>query len=142
MPVFIEVLLKSRWFVLFARLVLTFVFWSGGLAGILDFQSRALEMHHAGLAPPEVYVVAVTIVELLGTILIVTNRHAWLGAGMLGVFLALTIPIGHPFWTRPEPMRTQEFFVVLEHISLIGGLMVAAVLGHLTDGTRHVKAKS
>jgi transmembrane protein len=29
-----------------------------------------------------------------------------------------------------EPQRTFEFYVVLEHVSLIGGLMVAAALGH------------
>lgn len=44
------------------------------------------------------------------------------------MFLALAIPIAHPFWQMSEPNRTFEFYVVLEHISLIGGLMVAAAL--------------
>ncbi|KXU30491.1 DoxX family protein [Sphingobium sp. 22B] len=132
MPGFIATLLESRWFLLVARLLLTFVFWTGGLAGIFDFSGRVAEMRHAGLAPAELYVVAVTIVELGGTALIVTNRWSWLGAGALGVFLALTIPVGHPFWAMEEPQRTASFFVFLEHVSVIGGLMLAASLGHLT----------
>jgi len=46
----------------------------------------------------------------------------------LVLFLALAIPIAHPFWQMSEPNRTFEFYVVLEHISLIGGLMIAAAL--------------
>lgn len=109
--------------------MLTFVFWTAGLAGIFDFPMKVGEMRAAGLIPPEAFAVAVTAVQLTGSLLIILNRHAWLGAGALGVFLALTIPIGHPFWTLAEPQRTTSFFTVLEHISLIGGLMVVAALG-------------
>lgn len=124
----IETLLRTRWFALAARIILTFVFWSAGLAGILDFPMKVAEMRSVGLPMPELFAMAVTIVQLGGSILIIANRYAWLGAGALGVFLALTIPIAHPFWSMPEPQRTFEFYVVLEHISIIGGLMVAAAL--------------
>ena len=133
MPGLIAILLASRWFLLFSRMLLTFVFWTGGLAGILDFAGRTAEMRDAGLAPPEAYVIAVTIVELAGSALVIANRWPWLGAGALGVFLILTIPIGHPFWAMAEPGRTASFFVALEHMSVIGGLMLAASLGHLTQ---------
>lgn len=122
-------LVRSRWFALAGRILLTFVFWSAGVAGVLDFPAKVAEMRGAGLTPPDAFAVAVTIVQLGGSMLIIANRYAWLGAGALGVFLALTIPIAHAFWTMPEPQRTFEFYVVLEHISLIGGLMVAAALG-------------
>ena len=127
----LAVILESRWFVLLARLALTFVFWTGGLAGIFDFAGRAEEMRAVGLFPAEAFVVAVVITELGGTALVLTNRWSWLGSGILGVFLALTIPIGHPFWTMAEPDRTASFYTVLEHISVIGGLMVAATLGRV-----------
>ena len=44
----------------------------------------------------------------------------------LAIFTALTIPIAHTFWTMQEPMRTLEFYVVMEHITVIGALMVVA----------------
>lgn len=128
MPSIIANLLESRWFTFVARFTLTFVFWSAGLAGLFDFGMKTAEMRAVGLAPAELFAVAVTIVQLGGSAMIVFNRWAWLGAGALGVFLALTIPIAHPFWTMPEPQATFEFYVVLEHVSLIGGLMVAAIL--------------
>jgi transmembrane protein len=129
MPPIIKALLNSNWFPVLARVVLTFVFWSAGLAGIFDFSAKVQEMRSVALAPAEVYAVAVTLVQLGGSCLIIFKRMAWLGAGAIGVFLALTIPIAHPFWNMTEPMRTFEFYVVMEHISLIGGLMVAAALG-------------
>ncbi|AJC83395.1 DoxX family protein (plasmid) [Rhizobium etli bv. phaseoli str. IE4803] len=126
MPNVIATLLASRIFVLFAKLALTFVFWSAGLAGLFDFGAKTAEMQAVGLAPAGVFAVAVTAVQLGGTILIITDRLAWLGAGALGIFLAMTVPVAHPFWTMAGPQRTSEFYVVMEHISLIGGLMTAA----------------
>ncbi len=67
--------------------------------------------------------------QMGGSAAIILNRLAWLGAAALSVFLILTIPIAHAFWSMPEPQSRFEFLVVLEHISLIGGLMVAASLG-------------
>lgn len=93
-------------------------------------------MEAVGLDPSVLFAVAVTALQLGASAAIIFNRGAWLGAGALGVFLALTIPIAHPFWNMPEPQRTLEFYVVLEHISLIGGLMVAAVLAHQTGQNR------
>lgn len=126
MPHAITALVQKRWFGLFARLVLTFVFWSAGLAGLFDFPAKVAEMRAVGLMSAEAFALAVTAVQLGGSLLMLSDRWTWLGAGMLGVFLALTIPIAHPFWTMDDPLRTQEFYIVLEHVSLIGGLMTAA----------------
>ena len=130
MPSILASLLASNWFAALARVVLTFVFWSAGLAGVLDFPEKVASMRGVGLSPPELYAVAVIVVQLGGSALIIFNRQAWLGAGALAVFLVLTVPIAHALWRMPEPQRTFEFHVVLEHVSLIGGLMVAAALGH------------
>lgn len=129
MDKFIISLVRTRWFAFVARIVLTSIFWMAGLFGVFNFEGKVSEMRGVGLEPPELFAVAVTIVQLGGAALIVANRFAWLGAGALGIFLLLTIPIAHPFWTMPEPRSTFVFFVVLEHIALIGGLMVAAALG-------------
>lgn len=128
MPVLIGYILNTAWFRLLARVILTFVFWSAGLFGVFAFPEKVSEMHSVGLAPAGLFAVAVTAVQLGGSALIILNRFAWLGAGALGVFLILTIPVAHPFWQMQEPQRTVSFYTVMEHISLIGGLMVAAAL--------------
>ncbi|HBO5760344.1 hypothetical protein IPC1599_24150 [Pseudomonas aeruginosa] len=69
--------------------------------------------------------------QLLASALIVFNplRLGVVGAIMLIFFTFLTIPMGHAFWREKEgKRRNDEWHVVLEHISLIGGLLFAAVL--------------
>lgn len=120
----IERLTATSWFGFLARTILTFMFWMSGIAKLADFDGGVAEMAHFGLEPPAVFVVATAVTQLVGSALIIANRWTWLGAGMLAVFTALTIPIAHAFWTMEEPMRTVEFYVVMEHITVIGALMV------------------
>jgi transmembrane protein len=122
----LDTLTGSTWFGYLARAVLTFMFWGSGLSKLIDFPAGVAEMTHFGLEPPVAFNLAVIITQLGGSALIILNRWTWLGAGALGVFTALTIPIVHHFWTMEEPFKTMEFHVVMEHITVIGGLMVVA----------------
>ena len=126
MPALIETITTSRAFGFIARTILTSMFWLSGIAKLADFDGGVAEMAHFGLEPAALFNVATAFTQLVGSALIIANRWAWLGAGMLGVFTALTIPIAHNFWAMEEPMRTFEFYVVSEHIAVIGGLMVVA----------------
>ncbi|MCD1263981.1 DoxX family membrane protein [Shinella sp. AETb1-6] len=126
MTALVESITGSRAFGLLARLVLTSMFWLSGIAKLADFSGGVAEMAHFGLEPPALFNIATALVQLVGSALIIANRWTWLGAGMLAVFTALTIPIAHNFWTMEEPMRTVEFYVVMEHITVIGALMVVA----------------
>ncbi|KQS96518.1 MULTISPECIES: DoxX family protein [unclassified Rhizobium] len=126
MPAFIATLVNSRAFGYIARTILTYMFWASGLAKLLDFNAGVAEMAYFGLEPAPLFNIAVAITQLGGSALIIANRWTWLGAGALAVFTALTIPIAHTFWTMQEPMRTLEFYVVMEHITVIGALMVVA----------------
>lgn len=119
-------LLGATWFGYLARIVLTFMFWSSGLAKLIDFNGGIAEMVHFGLEPGALFNVATIIVQIGGSLLIILNRWTWLGAAALAVFTAATIPLAHAFWTMQEPAKTAEFHVVMEHISIIGALMVVA----------------
>lgn len=122
----ISALTGSTWFGYLARTVLTFMFWASGLSKLIDFNAGVAEMAHFGLEPAVAFNIATIITQLGGSILIILNRWTWLGAGALAVFTALTIPLVHHFWTMEEPFKTLEFYVVMEHISIIGALMVVA----------------
>jgi len=122
----IEVLTGSSWFGYLARTLLTFSFWASGLSKLIDFNAGVAEMAYFGLEPAVAFNIATIITQLGGSALVILNRWTWLGAGALGVFTALTIPIVHHFWTMEEPFKTLEFYVVMEHITVIGALMVVA----------------
>ncbi|MCV9997708.1 DoxX family protein [Pararhizobium sp. YC-54] len=126
MPSFIDSLVSSRAFGYLARTILTYMFWASGLAKLIDFNAGVAEMSFFGLEPAPIVNIAVIVIQLGGSALVIANRWTWLGAGALAVFTALTIPIAHTFWTMQEPMKTIEFYVVMEHITVIGALMVVA----------------
>jgi transmembrane protein len=125
----IEELLVSRIFAFCARVVLTFVFWSSGLAKLIDFPGALAEMQQFGVEPAAPMAVAVIFVQLAGSALIITGRLAWLGAGALAFFTVLTIPVAHPFWSLTGEKAFIEMMFVFEHVTVIGGLMLAAILG-------------
>ncbi len=126
MPSFIDSLVSSRAFGYLARTILTYMFWASGLAKLIDFNAGVAEMSFFGLEPASLFNIAVIVTQLGGSALVIANRWTWLGAGALAVFTVLTIPIAHTFWTMQEPLKTLEFYVVMEHITVIGGLMVVA----------------
>lgn len=123
---FITSITATTWFGFLARIILTSMFWGSGIGKLVDFPAALGEMTHFGLNPPAVFAVATIIVQLVGSLLVILNRWTWLGAGALAVFTLLTIPIAHNFWAMEEPFKTIEFYVVTEHISIIGALMVVA----------------
>lgn len=126
MPQIINAILNAGWFGYLARIVLTFMFWSSGLSKLIDFNAGAGEMVHFGLESGWLFNLATIIVQIGGSLLIIFNRWTWLGAGALAVFTVATIPIAHNFWAMEEPFKTIEFLLVIEHISVIGALMVVA----------------
>lgn len=125
----IDHILASSITLVLGRSVLSSIFLLAGIAGLADFGLVHGEMQAAGLPNPAVIAVAVIATQLIGSVLLITNIRglAWLGAGMLSVFLLLSIPLGHPFWKFSEPQRTTEFYIVLEHIALVGGMALAAI---------------
>jgi transmembrane protein len=111
----------------FARVLLTLPFWWSGIAKLLDPASALGEARAFGLIPPLPFAVAVIVVQLVGSALLILGRGAWLGAGALGIFTCLATLIGHRFWIVADPIaRFHERNIFLEHIGLIGGLIVTA----------------
>jgi len=123
-------LLTHPVFLIAAKLVLTAFFWMAGIFGLFNFKVIVQEMVDVNLPSPRFFAVATIACQLLGAGLIIFNPAGlgWLGAGALGVFTILTIPIGHPLWKLPEPKKTHEFHIVLEHVTVVGGRMLAAIL--------------
>ncbi len=125
----VDSIVESRAFQILSRIVLTLPFWGAVIEHGIRFNAWVGTMAHFNLNPPVVFAVFTLLTLVVGTGLVVfTNKWAWLGAGVLGVFTFLTIFIAHAFWTMKDPEAHTEFYTVLEHVALIGGLMVMATL--------------
>jgi transmembrane protein len=129
MPRFVSAILESPVVSLVARVLLTLMFWSSGIAKILDWKGGLGDMAHFNLNPPAAFNLATLVVQLVGSFLVIfVGRFAWLGAGMLAVFTALTIPIAHHFWTLTGHDATNEMYTAVEHVSIIGALILVSML--------------
>jgi transmembrane protein len=125
----IAALLRGPAFGPVARTVLTTPYWFAGLYKLTHWPDALGEAAHFGLKPAGLVVALTVIVQLGGSVLLILGRMSWLAAGALGVFTALATLIAHPYWTVADPAeRFHALNTFLEHIGLIGGLMVAAAL--------------
>jgi transmembrane protein len=134
MPNVIMKLLDQNWCMVLARIVLTFAFWGSGLSKLIDFQGGVAEMTQLGFSQPVLINVLTVITQLGGSALIILNRWTWLGAGALGVFTALTIPLVHNFWAYTGPEAIARFHVAGEHVTVIGALILVSILSRYSGG--------
>jgi transmembrane protein len=112
-----------------ARIVLCLPFWWSGLAKLIDFSGGAAEMAAHGLEPGWLFNALTIFVQLGGSLLVILNRWTWLGAGALGVFTGLASVLAHQFWTLDGVERFREFNTFLEHLSIIAGFVLVAMIG-------------
>jgi uncharacterized membrane protein YphA (DoxX/SURF4 family) len=128
-PAPIARLLGTRRFSTLGAALLTLPYWTSGIAKLFDLDGALGEARHFGLEPAALVVGLTIAVQIGGSLLVILRRQAWLGAGALCVFTTAATLIAHPFWQVADPIaRFHERNTFLEHVGLIGGLMLAAVL--------------
>jgi uncharacterized membrane protein YphA (DoxX/SURF4 family) len=127
-PDWVDAILDWRWTWPIARLGLTALFLLAAAIEILDFQDAAAAQEHVGLHPGWAWAIVTITVQLVGSTIIISGRHVWLGAGILAVFTGATEFVAHRFWELSgvaEFQARNEFF---EHLGLIAGLVMVALL--------------
>src|SRR5262245_13008412 len=95
---------------------------------ISDLHSAVLEHEHFDLRPGLPWALLTITVEISGPLMILSGRYAWLGAGMLGVFTGLANLLANRFWEMTGAARFAATNGFLEHIALIGGFILAALV--------------
>ncbi|MGH8788418.1 MAG: DoxX family protein [Cupriavidus necator] len=114
----VQPLLRSRWLFHVGAALLTYIFWWSGITKVFDFTGAQAEMFHFGLNPPSLFAVAAIIVQLGGSLLIISgSRWAWLGAGSLATFNLSTIPLAHRYWAMEGTLAFLEKALVQEHVT-------------------------
>jgi transmembrane protein len=124
----VDTILLERWLFLAGRIAITFMFWFAGLGFLVDFPGAVETVRGYGLEPAVPFAALTVLVLLAGAALVIDGRLAWLGAAMLALFTLATIPLVHHFWTMTGLARTQALLESEEHISVVGGLILTAIL--------------
>jgi len=120
--------LGAAWTAAAARVVLCLPFWWSGLAKLFDFAGGTAEMASQGLPAPALFNALTILVQLGGSALVIANVWTWLGAGALGVFTVLATLLAHRFWTVDGPERVPQLNAFLEHLSIVAGFVLVAIL--------------
>lgn len=127
-PGWIAAILDSRATWLFARVALTLPYWWSGIDKALHPQAALAEV--GGLLDTSIplpFYIALLILQLGGSLLVIFNRGAWLGAGALGAFTLIVTLIAHAFWKANGAVRFAEMNTFMEHMALIAGFVFAAM---------------
>jgi uncharacterized membrane protein YphA (DoxX/SURF4 family) len=121
-------LLEAPWLALVARVLLTSAYWWGGFAKLGDFRGAVAEAAAFGLPAPALVAAITVALEVGASLAIIVGRGTWLAAGALGVFTLIASCLANAFWTMQGIERFHALNSFLEHLGLIGGLMLAAML--------------
>jgi uncharacterized membrane protein YphA (DoxX/SURF4 family) len=127
-PAWVSMILRWPGTWLLARAGLVCAFLVGGLTKVMDFPGAIAEQAHFGLHPPAVWAAMAVVVELGGSIFILVNRLVWLSAGALGVLTLVASLVAENFWSMQGHARFVALNSFLEHLGLIGGFVMAAII--------------
>jgi uncharacterized membrane protein YphA (DoxX/SURF4 family) len=127
-PQFVQSILEYQWTWPIARLALVVYYLVSGVGKIADFRGGVSEMAQAGMPAPAAMTVLSIFVELTGSVLVLTGRWVWLGAGMLGVFTATGAVTAHAFWRESGQARLEAIAVFLMHLGLVAAFVLCALV--------------
>ena len=134
---FVDAILDWRWTAFLARLALVGAYLLGGIVKASDWSAAVAEQAHFGMHPATFWAALTIAVEIIGSLLILSGRLVWLGAGMLGVFTLFAAITANAFWAMPAGqarfMATNAFF---EHLGLIGGFALVAIVAKAAQRNR------
>jgi uncharacterized membrane protein YphA (DoxX/SURF4 family) len=126
-PRWISAILAWPWTWRAARAALVSAFLVGGVTKLSDFTAAIAEQEHFGLHPGWLWAALAILVELSGSLLVLSGRFVWLGAGGLGVLTAIAMLTANDFWTMAGHERFMELNAFFEHLGLIAGLVLVSM---------------
>ena len=132
----VDNILDRHWLLVWGRVAITFMFWFAGFGFLLNFPGAVAMIRSYALEPAQLIAGLMVFVLLAGSALVIEGRLVWLGAGILSVFTLATIPLIHHFWTMTGDAAVQARLESEEHLTVIGGLVLASILAHLENRRR------
>jgi putative oxidoreductase len=112
---------------LVARLFLSVVFLYSGQDKLRHWKESVAEVADMKLPWPSVCAAATIATQLLGGLSVLFGIGTAWGAAVLAAFTAVATVLGHRFWLLKGARARQEFMTSLEHLAIVGGLLLLIV---------------
>jgi uncharacterized membrane protein YphA (DoxX/SURF4 family) len=110
--------------VLLAHALLAAVFLYSGQDKLRHWQDGINEVTDLGLPWPRLFAAATIATQLIGGLAVLTGIGAAWGAAVLALFTLAATVLGHRFWLLHGDRAKQEFTTSLEHLAIVGGLLL------------------
>jgi putative oxidoreductase len=107
-----------------ARLLLAAVFLYSGQDKLRHWQTSVAEVTKLRLPCPEFLATATIGVQLVGGVSVALGLWPAVGAAILACFTTIATVLGHRFWLLHGAQARQELMTSLEHIAIVGGLLL------------------
>jgi uncharacterized membrane protein YphA (DoxX/SURF4 family) len=127
-PVWAGEILHWQWVLFAARLGLTSAYLLGGFTKLLNFSAAIAEQEQYGFRPGRLWAAVTIFVELGGSLLILSGYMVWLGAGALGCLTAVATLRADNFWAQSGKERVALANTFFEHVGLIAGFVLIALI--------------
>ena len=90
-PAWVSEILHWQWVWFSARVSLTSAYLLGGLTKLLNFSAAIAEQERFGFRPGWLWAALTILIEIGGSVLILSGCAVWLGAGALGCLTAVAM---------------------------------------------------
>jgi len=107
-----------------ARVLLAAVFLYSALDKIWRWRASLKEVTGLGLPWPPLLAAITITVQLIGGLAVLSGVGAAFGAAMLAAFTIAATLLGHRFWLLHGDSARREFTTSLEHLAIVGGLLL------------------
>jgi uncharacterized membrane protein YphA (DoxX/SURF4 family) len=110
------------------------VFLYSGVDKLWHWRSSVEEVKADGLPWPTLFASATVVTQLVGGCVVAIGFFAWLGALLLAAFTVAATLLGHRFWLRRGAEFRREVTTSLEHVAIVGGLLLLCLLDFPASG--------
>lgn len=127
-----EIILDEPWLsqvLLIARICLAMVYLVSGVHKGIYFSKAVAEFRQAAIPFLHISLISTIILHLLASLALISGVFARESAVLLAVFTLLATIKVHDFWNLSGNERLMQSRIALDHLGLIGGLLLLAIVG-------------
>ncbi len=109
---------------LLGRISVSLIFLMSAVNKIMNFQGTAEQIADKGLPAAAIFAGGAIVLELVGSVLVITGFKSRYGAWLLILFLVPTTVVMHNFWAFEGKQMEKEMINFMKNLSILGGLFV------------------
>ena len=112
---------------LVVRLCLAAVFLYSGTDKLRHWRDGVAEVSGLGIPLPHIFAALTILAQLIGGVMVASGVGATIGALLLAAFTVTATVLGHRFWLLHGNRAKMELITSLEHVAIVGGLLLLAL---------------